>query len=128
MNKATIKKRMVNEPWIVREVGKNLVFNREYAAKDVEFTLVPTGRGEYEIRHPSYVFISTVSHFRSAQKDVRLSLNKVYLRSAIRLLQRTGIWASVVNKDFLEVNTNNKKSNKRRVRTELMDLLELEEE
>lgn len=124
MNKGTIKKRMHKEPqWLVREIGGNLIFDRSFTARNIEFSLTPVGKGLYEIKHPCYLYVSTVSHFISVQKDIRQSLSKVYLRSVIRMLQRTGIWPHVINKDFILVNTNNRKSNKGKVRRELKDLL-----
>jgi len=124
MNKNTVKRRISGEKgWLVRERGEALVCTRAYTGKNIEFSLVSLKKGMYEIQHPSYLFLSTVSHFKSVQEDVRLSLNKVYLRSVVRMLQRTGVWSSITNKNFLKVNDNNRKSNKGKVRNELADLL-----
>lgn len=132
MNKSKIKKLMRKEfRWITREVGNRLVFNRAYTAKNIEFSLLPVLdkiRNDvlYKIQHPSYLYISTISHFKSVQSDVRLSLNKVYLRSIIRLLKRVGIWPHIINKNFIQINDNNPKSNKRKVEKELKELLKIE--
>ncbi len=89
MNKDTVIKRIKGEKgWLVREKSKKIICTRTYAARNIEFSLIPIGGGKYEIRHPNYLFISTVSHFKSIEEDVRLSLNKVYLRSVIRTLKR----------------------------------------
>ena len=124
MKKSSIINRIKKEKgWIVRERGANIVCARAYTARNIEFTLIPAGKGFYNIMHPSYLFISTVSHFKSTQDDIRLSLNKVYLRSVIRMLKRAGIWSAIINQVFLEVNDNNRKSNKGKVRSELNSLL-----
>lgn len=127
MNKGAIKNRMNKEHgWLVREKGGTLIFDRAYAARNIEFTLIPVKKGLYELQHPRYLYTSTVSHFKSIEDDVRLSLNKVYLRSVIRLLKRIGVWPHIINKNFIEVNDNNRKSNKGKVRRELRDLLKLD--
>jgi len=124
MNKNTIKKRISKEKgWLVREKGEAIICDRTYTGKNIEFSLASVGNGLYEIRHPNYLFISTVSHFKSIQEDVRLSLNKVYLKSVVRMLKRTEIWPNIINQNFLEVNDNNRKSNKGQVRAELNNLI-----
>ena len=124
MKKNTVINRIRKEKgWIVRQKGNTIICDRAYASRNIEFTLSPKGKGLYEIRHPNYLFISTVSHFKSVEDDIRLSLNKVYLRSIIRMLKRAGVWSCIINQNFLEVNDNNRKSNKGKVRRELQDLI-----
>lgn len=86
------------------------------------FKLVFTKKGIIII-HPNYEFHSTVSHFCSTQRDIRLSLNKAYLKSIIRSLKKIGVWEAVINKDFLQINKNNPKSNKAVINRELRKLL-----
>lgn len=132
MNKSKIKELMRKEEpqWIIREVGDKLIFDRAYAARNIEFSLISVPgkikKGSlFEIQHPNYLYISTISHFKSKQNDIRLSLNKVYLRSIIRLLKRIEVWPHIINKDFIEVNDNNPKSNKGKVNKELTELLKI---
>lgn len=112
--------------WYVIPEGINkITLIRQYGykyPKIISFSLVASGKGLY-LEHPNYKFISVVSHFKSVQNDIRLSLNKTYLSSIIRTLKRTGVWQSVMNKNFLKVNDNNPKSNKGKVRNELKNLL-----
>lgn len=124
MNKSTIKKRIEKKKgWLVREKGGAIICDRQYASKNIEFSLTSVGKGLYEIRHPSYLFESRVSHFKSVQEDIRLSLNKVYLKSVVRMLKRAEIWPSIINQNFLKVNDKNRKSNKSDVRSELKGLI-----
>ena len=104
-----------NSVLLMRQFGKN-------KPKAIQFTLTCSKEGVH-IEHPNYEFKSTVSHFCSAQKDIRLSLNKTYLTSVIKMLRRIGLWEAVLNKDFLQVNKDNPKSNKTTVNRELKSLL-----
>ena len=100
---------------IVREFGRA-------SRKVLSFDLIAKKEG-YFLDHPSYVFRSTVSHFKATKDDVRLSLSKTYLSSLIKMLKRTGVWPLIINKKFLVVNDKNKKSHKDRVQKELRNLL-----
>ena len=112
--------------WNVVPHGNDIRLIRQFGfinPKVIEFTLVSTMTG-YEIKHPSYLFVNKISHFRSVQKDVRLSLNKTYLTSIINTLKNTGIWEHIVNKNFIQVNTENANSDKSLVKDELKSLLD----
>jgi hypothetical protein len=128
MNRAKVIKAMREQAgWNVVSEGSNKVMLvREYGKakpKTIAFTLASSD-GKLLLEHPSYEFISMISHFRSVNRDYRLCLNKTYLISIIRTLKRAGIWQHVVNKDFLVVNRDCKKSNKIDVRKQLAGLLE----
>lgn len=121
---------MMDEGWtLVSENTTALSFIRQFGKKNARFinfslVLEKTGNSEkFSLQHPSYDFHSSVAHFRSVQKDSRLSLNKVYLISLIRALKRSEIWQDITNKDFLVLNEWNPKSNKARVNSELKVLL-----
>jgi hypothetical protein len=110
--------------WVVRDLGDKIALNRFYNGKAIEFTLLyHNHKNQYMIQHPRYPYNSVVSHFKSTERDLRLSLNKVCLRAVIMLLKRTGIWALVVNRNFLQVNDNNHRSNKSTVAQELRELI-----
>jgi len=124
MNKSTVIKSIKGEKgWLVSEKGGNITCSRSYAAHNIAFSLIAQKHGVYKIQHPSYLFISTISHFLSTENDIRLSLNKVYLKSVVRMLKRTRVWDNITNQDFLVVNHNNRKSNKEKVRAELSGLI-----
>lgn len=127
MNRAKVLKALRTEnTWHVVNDGKDAVLlAKQFGQKRpkvIQLTLTCTKEGIH-IRHPNYEFKSTISHFCSVQKDIRLSLNKTFLTSIIRTLKETGLWEAVTNKDFLVVNKNNSKSNKNTVKRELGLLL-----
>lgn len=112
--------------WIVVKSGQNTLnivkqFGKK-TVKTINFSIVCLSKGLH-IEHPEYSFKSTVSHFSAIKEDKRLSLNKTFLRSIILSLKKLGVWDSVTNKDFLQINKNNKKSDKSLVKKELKDLL-----
>ena len=100
---------------VVKQFGKAKI-------KIIEFVLTSVSEGIH-IHHPNYEFISKVSHFCAVEKDIRLSLNKTFLSSIIKSLKKVGLWEAVVNKDFLKINKDNSKSNKKNVSHELKKLL-----
>jgi hypothetical protein len=73
----------------------------------------------YKIRHPSYTYHNTNSHFMAKEEDKRLTLNKVFLIHIINGLKQCGVWKHIVNQDFLAVNTFNKKIDKAYLKSEL---------
>lgn len=109
--------------WNVTFSGNRITVVKRYGGKNISFILVSKKEG-YIIEHPSYVFTNKISHFKSLKEDIRLSLNKNYLKSVIRLLKKTGIWHSILNKKFIDVNDSNSRSDKGKVAKELNDLLD----
>jgi len=127
MNRAKVVSAMREQPgWNVMSQGSNrVVLIRQFGQqkpKTIAFTLVSSD-GKLVLEHPNYEFVSMISHFKSVKKDIRICLNKTYLTSVVRSLKRAGVWHSVVNKDFLVVNDNCKKSNKGHVQKQLEKLL-----
>jgi len=119
--------------WNVISSGNRITVARTYGnrfSKSISFSLTSkrmpvTKESGFLLEHPNYIFRNKISHFKSIQEDVRLSLNKTYLRSIISMLKRTGIWPFIINKKFIEVNNYNSRSDKGRVNHELKDLLSL---
>ncbi len=127
MTRGSLKKKLSGEKsWLIINDGSDGVkVVKEFGIqkrKVIEFSLVCVSEGIY-IKHPHYEFRSTVSHYCSTQKDIRLSLNKTFLSSIIKTLRKIGLWEAIVNKDFLQVNRDNSKSNKGVVKRELRRLL-----
>lgn len=117
--------------WNVMSSGNRISVVRTYGSRfssSISFSLVSkqmpvTKKLGFILEHPYYVFRNKISHFKSIQADVRLSLNKTYLKSIINMLKRTGIWPFIINKKFLVVNDYNSRSDKGKVNHELKDLL-----
>ena len=113
--------------WHVRVNGDKIILDRVYCRKPIEFSLKSLKDNKYEVEHPNYIFISSVSHFKAIKQDTRLSLSKSCLGSAIKMLKRNGIWLHVINRNFIQVNDNNRNSDKTKVNNELKSLLRIEQ-
>ena len=109
---------------IKSEFGK-IILARQFGVKSPKMITLILGysKGKYTLEHPNYEYMNRISHFKSVQKEIRLSLNKTYLSSIIKTLKRAGVWPLILNQNFLRVNTNNRKSNKGKVKRELARLL-----
>lgn len=79
----------------------------------VTVLLEPAGRNKYNLKFPTYTFVSHVSHFSPKEEEHRFCRNKHVLFSVIKDLKKVDLWDKVQNKDFLRVNPNNKKSSKK---------------
>lgn len=117
--------------WNVMSSGNRIIVVRNYGSRfsnSISFSLISkqmpvTKKLGFFLEHPNYVFRNKISHFKSVKEDVRLSLNKAYLKSIISMLKKTGIWPFIINKNFLEVNNYNSRSDKGKVNHELKNLL-----
>lgn len=113
--------------WTIRQFGSSVSCSKIFGvkhAKVIQFRLVSEGNGTYTIAHPNYEFVNIIAHFKSVQKDIRLTLNKAILSSVICSLKSAKIWTCISNKGFLEVNDQNPKSNKSKVTKQLKELLQ----
>ncbi len=110
---------------VMSETRNKIILARQFGIKSKKYiSLVLTySKGNYILEHPNYEYMNRIAHFKSVQKDIRLSLNKTYLGSIIHALKRAGVWPYIMNKNFLRVNDNNSKSDKGKVRRELAGLL-----
>lgn len=127
MNRQRLLKTLQEDTtWIAVKNGKDEVsVAKQFGKKKpkvIKFILICSREGIH-LKHPNYEFKSTVSHFCAIQKDVRLSLNKTFLTSIIKSLKNLGLWELIINKDFLQINKNNAKSDKGLVGKELKNLL-----
>ena len=107
--------------WVVRVRGTTLELVRSFNGRPVTI-LLTYSRGKYRIRFPSYIFNSTISHFAPNEPESRFCRNKALLTSVVGVLKRSAVWACIDNKDFMVVNSANKKADKSRLRTELQSL------
>jgi len=110
---------------IMAEARGKVILARQFGIKSNKFIslVLVYSKGNFILEHPNYEYVNRVAHFRSVQKEIRLSLNKTYLSSIIHALKRAGVWPYIMNKNFLRVNDTNKKSDKGKVRRELAGLL-----
>lgn len=126
MNKSEIITRLESSGrWVTQQAGnaKELVICRSYGGKAIKMTMVRVVDGLWEVRFPSYLFDSRVSHFRSVEPEERFCQNKGLLFSTVRCFKKAGIWEEIANKRFFEVNESNRKSKKSKLRSSLEELL-----
>lgn len=114
--------------WLVREVSGGIELVRNISGKAVTVTLRSNGHGQYDLVFPSYIFQSTISHFSPSRAEVRFCRNKQLLFSLIKVLKRSAAWKFISNKEFMVVNDQNPKSNKKDLKSQLKNLYNLEYE
>jgi hypothetical protein len=85
---------------------------KEFHNRPITIRLEKRKADEYHLVFPSYVFISSISHFTSTEDEMRYCRNKVLLLNVLRTLKETGAWTYIVNKQFVKVNNYNENSNK----------------
>jgi hypothetical protein len=78
---------------------------------------------EYVIKPVTYPFKSVVSHFDYNQQEERWARNKNAFKALVQTLKKCEIWGDITNQDFIQINENNKKSKKTKVKNELSELL-----
>lgn len=110
------------EGWHAVGSGNEIILARQFSGRQITLILKHSD-GKYFLQHPSYEYVNKIAHFRSVEREIRLSLNKTYLSSIIKALRRAGVWHFIKNQNFLKVNNLNSNSDKGKVRRELKALL-----
>ena len=78
----------------------------------------------FEIQAPTVKFFSKISHYDYSNRTERhWTRNKEYLFSIIRNLRESGLWDRVSNKDFLTINSYNKKADPKKL-LKMLDAME----
>jgi len=70
-----------------------------------------SGDKTFEIQAPTYHYFSKISHYDYNKPENRWTRDKDFLFNLIRNLKHSGLWEMVSNKDFLVVNSFNKRTN-----------------
>lgn len=111
--------------WIVEEkAGGDITMTKIINGRAVHVGLHrQPGKKKYELRFPSYVFQSTISHFGPASDEIRLCRNKHLLFTLIRALKRSAAWPLIDNQRFLVINSANPRSNKAVLKKQLDDIV-----
>jgi hypothetical protein len=79
--------------------------------KEITITLLYDSMDDtFELQEPVYQFYSKISFYDFKRPESRWTRDKGLLFSIIRNLKRSGFWEKISNKDFLIVNTLNKKT------------------
>jgi len=112
--------------WLVRENSTGIQLVRNINGKPVMVNLrKEPGNKKYHLIFPSYIFQSSISHFSPSENEFRFCRNKKILISLVKILKKSAAWNLINNKDFIAINSANRKSNKDRIRKELEDLYAL---
>jgi len=110
--------------WIVVPVGqKSVSMHRKIGSHHITVLLEETPHGTFMINPASYSFQSKCSHFTYTQKEVRWSRNKNTLSAILKALKNSAAMDHIHNLDeFIVINKECKKSNKRKLAEDLKDL------
>ena len=102
--------------YIIQKEGGGFSLSRKYCGKDIEIKLTPLevvkNRKIYKVIFPTYLFTSRISHFAPVDEEKRLCRNKSLLLSFMKMANRTGL-IKFIDRNFITVNEDNKRSNKR---------------
>lgn len=86
--------------------------------------ILEKGDSGYFIKPVTYKFKSVVSHFDyNNLQEERWARNKNAFKALVKALKKAEVWGSIANKDFIQINDNNKKSKKGKLKNELSDLI-----
>jgi hypothetical protein len=115
--------------WIV--VPKNLrdvSMHRKIGKHRISVHLEGLSNGSFRILPANYVYRSRMSHWDYPESEVRWSRNKKTFKAIVSSLRSSRAVDFIDNlEDFIEVNANNRNSDKRKVGRELSHLLEVRE-
>jgi len=109
--------------WLTTGTDHQITMTKKFGRQIVSFILEKHRDGLYTIVPNGYAFQSTVSHWDYVDEERRLSRNKNIITSFVRALKEVKMWDFITNKNFVQVNVKNKKSNKGKVDSELKDLI-----
>ena len=114
--------------WIVVPIGlKEISMHRKIGKHHITVKLEENANGDFTINPASYVFNSSNAHFTYAQKEVRWSRNKDTVAAVINALKNSSAADHISNlNDFIVINPNCKKSNKKKLAEDLKHLLTLQ--
>ena len=105
------------------QIQLSRIFGKKHGTA-VSVLLERTPSGRYVLTPVTYSFKSTISHFDYFMEEERWIRNKNVFKSLVKVLKRVKMWDGIDNKDtFIQVNGENKKSNKHKVEHELKTLL-----
>jgi hypothetical protein len=95
---------------------------KKFGTRIVTFILEKHSDGLYDIVPQGYEFTSVLSHWDYVGGERRQARNKGIITSFIRTLKEVQMWDFIKNQNFVKINENNKKSNKKKVTSELTEL------
>lgn len=120
-----IKTMREEHKWIVIPIGqKDINMHRKIGKHHVSVRLEELENKKFKINPAGYTYQSSCSHFTYAQKETRWSRNKNILRAIMYSLKNSKAINFIENIDeFIVVNENCKKSNKKKLQEDLINIL-----
>jgi len=100
---------------------KKMFKERELSVKLIYDSIDKT----FEIQSPTYQFFSKISHYDYNRPESRWTRDKDFLFSLIRNLKLCGLWELISNKDFLVVNSFNKRTDVKKLWKALKEIEEI---
>lgn len=121
---ASVKRSMERTgKFLVKQSGKSLTLTRMYGGKAMSCRLTKLENQKLLDLDLNYHFKSSNSHFDYRKGETRLCRNKSVISSFLNDLKKAEVW-HLVDKSFLQLNENNKKTRKnKKVQRELDNLL-----
>jgi hypothetical protein len=92
--------------------------------KAVSLDLDLYGVDRFWIKPPAYIFKAKNSFFEFCEDENRWTRNKVIIENMVKSLKRTLVWELIENKNFFQVNENNKTLRSSKRKDIAMSLLE----
>jgi len=100
--------------WLIVKNGNKIVCGKAYSKFTVQFILANEGRNGLSVSFPAYEYRSWNADYGPNRIEIRLKRQKNIILHMIRYLKKVDVWKHIVNKDFVQVNTDNKKMTKTR--------------
>lgn len=111
--------------WIVMPVGqREISMHRKVGKHHISVRVEESSDGLFKINPAGYTFQSSTSHYTYAEKETRWSRNKNTLRAILNSLKNSAVIDYISNIDeFIVINRNCKKSNKKKLAEDLTSLM-----
>ena len=122
-HRSLIAKLQRNGHWITTGSDHQITMTKKFGHRVVSFILEKHKDGLYTIVPNGYAFTSILSHWDYVGEERRLARDKTIITSFVRTLKDVEMWDYITNQDFVQVNSHNKKSNKKKIASELKDLI-----
>jgi hypothetical protein len=112
-----------NGRWITNGSEHQITMAKKFGHRVVSFILEKHRDGLYTIVPNGYAFTSRISHWDYVGEERRLARNKAIITSFVQTLKDVKMWSYITNPNFVLVNKYNKKGNKKKIDSELKDLI-----
>jgi len=120
---AAIGQMITARKFTVAKQGPDIRLIKMLSGRPVTVLLRKNDNGKFWLENPEREDICKNSFFDYCQTAHRVTRRKDLISQLVRQLQETSLWQFVENKNFFEVNTYNRKVNRRVVANNLQSIL-----